>query len=128
MSITYFQANYSESPIVLVAGKAGQGTLPISVILNSASFSAGITSNPSYNNNPSSQAGNSYDNFGVFSVLPGGTLIDNQIAHYPLANQTVAANAVITDPLRISLAMTAPSTNLVPFSLKQTVSLTFIST
>lgn len=119
--ITDFQANYSESPIILVAGTAGQGQYPISAILNAAAFLAGITSNSSANTNNSSQAGYSYNNFGVFSVLPGGTLIDNQIAHYPLANQAVAANAVVTDPLKISLVMTAPALEEIPFSIKQSV-------
>lgn len=116
-----FQYNYSESPIILVAGVAGQGQIPISVYLNQTAFRGGITSIQSPAGNNPAQAGSSHNNFGVFSVLPGGTLIDNQIAHYPLANQAVAANAVVTQPLKISLEMTAPALDVVPFSLKQSV-------
>jgi len=54
-------------------------------------------------------------------VLPGGSLIENEIAHYPLANQAVAANAVITNPLKVSLEMLVPSDDQVPFSLRQTI-------
>jgi len=43
-----------------------------------------------------------------FQPLPGGTLISQAIGMYPFANQQVAANATIQQPLTISLVMTAP--------------------
>jgi hypothetical protein len=46
--------------------------------------------------------------FAAFNVLPGGTLIQQSIGKYPFANQYVAANAVIRDPLTISVIMDAP--------------------
>jgi hypothetical protein len=48
------------------------------------------------------------DAFGAFNVLPGGTLVSQQIAKYPFANQWVAANAVIREPLTLSIIMDAP--------------------
>lgn len=48
------------------------------------------------------------DAFGAFNVLPGGTLVSQSIGKYPFANQYVAANAVIEEPLTISLIMDAP--------------------
>jgi hypothetical protein len=41
--------------------------------------------------------------------LGGGSLIDNQYGKYPFANQTVAANAQIAQPLRIDILMTCPA-------------------
>jgi hypothetical protein len=46
--------------------------------------------------------------FAAFEPMPGGTLIENEVSTYPFANQTIAANAIITQPLRISLRMVAP--------------------
>jgi hypothetical protein len=41
--------------------------------------------------------------------MPGGSLIANSYGTYPFANQSVAANAVIGEPLRVSLKMTCPA-------------------
>lgn len=49
------------------------------------------------------------DFFCNFVPLPGATIIDNVTAEYPSANQTVAANALIENPLNISLKMIAPA-------------------
>jgi hypothetical protein len=46
--------------------------------------------------------------FGAFTVLPGGTLVSQQVGKYPFANQFVAANATIREPLTVSLVMDAP--------------------
>jgi hypothetical protein len=43
-----------------------------------------------------------------FQPLPGATLINNQIAKYPFANQTIAANAIINTPSNVSLLMSCP--------------------
>jgi hypothetical protein len=40
--------------------------------------------------------------------MPGSTLISQTVATYPFANQAVAANATIQQPLTISLLMIAP--------------------
>ena len=47
--------------------------------------------------------------FAHFEPLPGSTLIDNKIGEYPFANQAVAGNAIIQQPLTISLLMNAPA-------------------
>ena len=46
--------------------------------------------------------------FGAFTVIPGGTLVQQQAAQYPFANQHVAANATIFDPLQVSLIWDTP--------------------
>ena len=46
--------------------------------------------------------------FAHYLPLPGSTLISQTIATYPFANQAVAANATIQQPLTISLLMIAP--------------------
>jgi hypothetical protein len=55
--------------------------------------------------------GNSFDLdkfFAHFTPLPGSTLLNYNIGSYPFANQTVAANAIIAEPLSISLRMNIP--------------------
>lgn len=48
------------------------------------------------------------DAFAHYIPLPGSTLISQTVATYPFANQAVAANATIQQPLTISLLMIAP--------------------
>lgn len=48
--------------------------------------------------------------FGQFKVLPGHNLMDVEVATYPFANLTTAANAVFTNPLKLSIEMIAPAT------------------
>lgn len=47
--------------------------------------------------------------FAAFAPIAGGTLIEQDIARYPFANQVVAANAVIGQPLHINMLMLCPS-------------------
>ena len=58
------------------------------------------------------------DFFAHFVPMPGSTLVDNQIATYPFANQTVAANAVIQQPLTISMRMICPVRNRLGYASK----------
>lgn len=76
---------------------------------------------------------NSLNNtFADYVVLPGGTLISNSIGMYPMLNQQVAANAIIAQPLTISIKMivpvkppvTAAGTPSLPFVGRLTVPLT----
>lgn len=46
--------------------------------------------------------------FARYVPLPGSTLISQSVGMYPFANQAIAANATIQQPLTISLAMIAP--------------------
>lgn len=98
-----FQLGYELSPIILTQGIAsaipGQ-MLPIIAITQAANFTLSLL------NGESPIDPNSF--FGRFRVLPGGTLIDNEVGDYPFANQSVAANAIIAKPLNVSLLMASP--------------------
>jgi len=47
--------------------------------------------------------------FAHYKPLPGGTLAKWRIAEYPFANFATAANAVVQDPLEISMLMICPA-------------------
>lgn len=113
MALSDFQLSYEISPIILVGGIAGTGKLPITSLLDSGNYPSGVTS--------AGTAPVAADVFGHFRVLAGGTLIDNEVAHYPLANQSVAANAIITTPLKVALEMMVPATDAVPFVARQAI-------
>lgn len=94
---------YRCSPIFLTGGIASSiagSTLPIISLTESVGFV-----NSLLNGNITS---NTDDFFAHFSVMPGGSLINNAIGQYPFANQTVAANAIIANPLNVSLLMICP--------------------
>ena len=61
------------------------------------------------------------DYFANFVPLPGGTLSENEIGLYPFANAQVAANAVIAQPLRISLRMICPARGPGGYSAKRAI-------
>jgi hypothetical protein len=91
------------SPIILTQGIATGfpfNMLPIIVFTEAANFPLGILGGQS----PVDL--DSY--FANFQPLSGATLIDNQYGTYPLGSQQVAANAVIVQPLRVSLSMLIP--------------------
>lgn len=103
MNISDFALSYQKSPIILTNGIAKNmpgGLLPIISLTQSENFKGGVLG---------ASSGLKMDQFLFdFFPLPGGTLIDNQVGLYPFANQTVASNAIITQPLRVSLLMMAP--------------------
>ena len=49
--------------------------------------------------------------FANFQPLPGATLVEQEFGHYPFANQSVAANAVVFQPKRVSMLMHVPANN-----------------
>lgn len=112
-----FKSNFEISPIILVGGIAGnsQQVLPIVQLLNSDAFSSGLSSGLS------DLFGTSDEYFAHFKAVPGGTLIDNEIAMYPFANQAVAANATIAQPLRLTLEMRAPARGIGGWSSKSSI-------
>lgn len=110
MSLSDYRVSFEISPIILVGGVAGAGMLPIVSILSSQKYDLGILSSA----NPEELSGF----FGSFRVLPGHTLIDNEVATYPVANQSVAADAIITKPLVVSLEMLVPANESVTLSDK----------
>lgn len=100
-----FTLAFQISPIALVGGLAqnipGQ-MLPIVALTQAADFTLGLLSGTS---SPTNLLGY----FAHFRPMPGGTLIDFQIANYPFANQAVAANAIIAQPLQVSMLMVCPA-------------------
>lgn len=56
--------------------------------------------------------------FAHFQVLPGSTLIQQDVGTYPFANAAVAGNAVITKPLQVSMLMICPMQNKVGWAQK----------
>ena len=102
---TAFKLAYELSPIFLTGGSSVTGALPQQII-PFIFLTEGI-------NLPLSLASGGEDIelddfFAHFIPMPGSTLIDNQIATYPFANQAVAANAIIQEPLNISMRMICP--------------------
>ena len=91
---------FQVSPIILVDGIAANsigGKLPIIALVGQlGSFAQGALTDGS----------DPY--FARYVPIPGSTLISNTIGTYPFANQQVAANAIIQQPLNISLLMIAP--------------------
>lgn len=94
---------FQVSPIILVGGIASNtlgGMLPIIGLTGQLLGAAqGVLSSGSLSAD---------DFFARFVPVPGSTLVSQQIATYPFANQAVAANATIQQPLTISLRMIAP--------------------
>lgn len=101
---TAYRFAYEIAPITLVGGVAAGlpgGVLPLLVITEALNLVEGLMS--------SGTSALSLDNFFAhFKTLPGGQLVNNQIGSYPYANQQVAANAIIVQPLTVSLEMLCP--------------------
>ena len=95
--------SYQLAPIVFCGGIAQNipgGVMPITQITESSSFPSGLLSS----GGPASLD----DYFANFIPLPGATLGENVIGEYPFANQAVAGNAIIANPLVVSCLMICP--------------------
>lgn len=93
VGIDAFALSFQISPIILTGGTASLmagGMLPIIQALSLAFSDTSLSLD---------------DVFANFRPLPGSTLIEQKIGNYTFANQAVAANAVIADPLTISMMM-----------------------
>jgi hypothetical protein len=108
--ISRFQLAYQVSPIILTNGIATNlpgGILPIISLTDAASFG-----NPVFGNNGILENADTNidlnDFFAQYIPLPGSELINQDVGHYPFANQAVAANAVIQSPLKVSFRMVCP--------------------
>lgn len=99
---TTYDLAFQVSPIILVGGIAANtlgGMLPI--IALGGQVAAAVQGALSGGVNTDAF-------FARYVPIPGSTLINQTIATYPFANQSVAANATIQQPLGISLRMIAP--------------------
>ncbi|CAE6876103.1 hypothetical protein R69608_01413 [Paraburkholderia nemoris] len=99
-----YKLSFEISPVILVNGIASQvpgQMLPIVALTQAADFTLGILNGDSV---PTTL--DKY--FAHWKPLPGTTLISNQIGQFPFANQSIAANAIIVQPLNISLMMNVP--------------------
>lgn len=113
LGLTAFRLTFQLSPIVLTNGIATNipgGMLPILVLTEALNFTEGLISG----SNPLDT--DSF--FANFEPLPGSTLIDQEVGHYPFANQAVAANAVIAQPLKISMRMICPVRQTLGYAAK----------
>ncbi|WP_421015993.1 hypothetical protein [Klebsiella michiganensis] len=119
-----YKLGFEISPVILCGGIAQAipgGMLPIVALTQSASFVTGLLGG----------AINLTDldkYFCHWRPAQGATMVDYEIARYPFANQVVAANALLAQPLRVSLVMEAPvnqntgaMTKLVTMSALQSV-------
>lgn len=99
---TIYQLGFEISPIFLTDGIANLfgGVLPIIAITEGPNALISTLSGGNIFN---------LDNFFAhFTPIPGGTLLNYSIGQYPFANQVVAANAIIAEPLSVSLRMNIP--------------------
>lgn len=107
-----YKLSYQVSPIILTGGVAGDipGTgMPIISFTDPGSYRAAILSSADVSIGDLARAPATLDDFfAQYIPMAGGTLIDNQIGQYAFANQAVAANAIVTQPLRVSLMMICP--------------------
>ena len=119
---TAWQLAIESSPIVLTNGIATAmgGAMPIIALTESGSFVQSILSGAGI---PGPE-----QFFARFTPLPGSTLIANQVATYPFANQAVAANAIIVQPKNISLRMTCPAQGTFGYYVKLGVMTALVKT
>jgi hypothetical protein len=111
--LTQYELTYAINPILLVGGAAGPtpgATVPLMTYLQGSNFASLLSQgNAGFNLD---------DSFAYFQPIPGSTLIANQLGAYPFANQATAANAIITQPLNVSLMMIVPVREAGGYTLK----------
>lgn len=109
-----YKLSFQLSPIILTGGIASfipGGMLPIISITEAINFPVGLLSSGADDINLDSF-------FANFQPAAGGTLIDQEIARYPFANQAVAANSAIANPLAISMEMICPARQTLGYATK----------
>lgn len=70
------------------------------------------------------------DQFASFKPVTGASLLKNQCATYPFANQAVAGNALMAEPLTLSMQMVCPASTLdsgVGYLTKQSIISSLVS-
>lgn len=124
-----WKLSYGITPIIFVGGIAANmpgGQMPIISITDAGDFPGGplaqvsasvgvsvdlggISVGGQIGLSASLGSGPSLDDyFALYEPIAGGTLEDFEYGHYPFANQSVAANAVIQEPLTVSMLMICP--------------------
>ena len=96
--LSAYASAFAVSPITLTGGIASDifgSMLPLMSVIESL----GLTDAPSFGADSA---------FATFQPLPNTSLIDNQIGKYPFANLAIAANAIIRQPLVVSMLMICP--------------------
>jgi hypothetical protein len=99
-----YQLSFQVSPIIFVNGIADAvpgGLLPIIAITETLDIAAGVLTGGGV---PASLD----QFFAQFLPLPGAKMSSNIAGKYTFANQAVAANAIIQQPLPVSLLMISP--------------------
>jgi hypothetical protein len=61
------------------------------------------------------------DYFCHFEVSPGSSILRQEISHLPSANQAIAANGTIAQPLNVSLIMICPINQSITYGQKATI-------
>jgi hypothetical protein len=129
-----YKVRYQIAPIVLIAGIAQNipgGMMSILGLSNPNLLPLGLQGQANLlsalniaNANVAGTAGNATnftnfdDAFGAFTVMPGGTLCANTVPKYPLADMTLAANAIVRDPITVSLIWDTPMRGINAWDVK----------
>lgn len=100
---TLYQLAFEASPIILTGGVASLmgGMLPVIVLTEALAFTGGLLSGAGIPDITQL--------FAHFHPMAGATLIDYQFGKYTFFNRATAANAVVKQPLVVSLRMTCPA-------------------
>jgi len=109
-----WRTGFEGSPVILTRGIAAQwtytgGMIPIVLITEAANLLGDLINLtlPTVD-----------QMFAHWQVLPGTQLMRNDIGSYPFASQSVAANAIVKNPLTISMVMHCPVQNPGGFLVK----------
>jgi hypothetical protein len=99
---TVYKLGFEISPIIFTNGIAefAGGFLPIITITEGPNLITSVLAG----SNPF----NLDRFFAHFTPVPGGKLANYAVGQYPFANQSVAANAIISEPLTLSMRMSIP--------------------
>jgi hypothetical protein len=103
MALTDQQLKFNISPIVLTGGLASNitgGMLPFISLTNIEAYAANLLTGD--------EAFQLEDAFAIFQPAAGGSLVEQQVAEYPFANLSVAGNAIIRNPINLSMIMITP--------------------
>ncbi|EOW6510871.1 hypothetical protein G9G39_03830 [Cronobacter sp. EKM101R] len=99
-----YKLGFEISPVILCGGVAQSipgGMLPVVALTQSASFVTGLLGG-------AMELTDLDKYFCHWRVAQGATLVEYDIGRYPFANQAVAANALLAQPLRVPMLMDAP--------------------